>query len=140
MKIIKQRERKSVTYQELRFFNSDGECVAGYPYVAGEGVIPTKETNDCCGIFRDMFPKKCQTTEKECEWWPYYLKYKNNDNYTSEVVTETYSYTEPAEGRCSCGNIVHLTAQHLGACQCSKCGTWYNLFGQQLVAPEYWED
>jgi hypothetical protein len=24
--------------------------------------------------------------------------------------------------------------------RCEKCGQWYNLFGQALVDPEYWED
>lgn len=28
----------------------------------------------------------------------------------------------------------------MGACQCPKCGKWYNIFGQALLDPEFWED
>ena len=49
-------------------------------------------------------------------------------------------YTEPAKGECSCGNLVELWNQYHGACQCERCGRWYNLFGQELIPPEYWED
>jgi hypothetical protein len=28
----------------------------------------------------------------------------------------------------------------MGACQCENCGQWYNIFGQELIDPEYWED
>ena len=45
-----------------------------------------------------------------------------------------------AHGTCSCGHEVELWDQYMGACQCEKCGRWYNLFGQELVAPEYWEE
>ena len=54
--------------------------------------------------------------------------------------TYEQKYTEPAEGKCSCGETVVLNDQYLGACQCPKCGQWYNLFGQALLDPEYWED
>ena len=49
-------------------------------------------------------------------------------------------YWEPAHGTCSCGNEVSLVNEYRGACQCSKCGRWYNLFGQMLKDPEYWEE
>lgn len=45
-----------------------------------------------------------------------------------------------AHGTCSCGNEVELWDQYIGACQCGKCGKWYNLFGQELVPPEHWEE
>lgn len=47
---------------------------------------------------------------------------------------------EPAQGKCSCGTIVELIDQYHGACQCHGCGQWYNIFGQKLVSPEYWQE
>ncbi|MCR4671950.1 MAG: hypothetical protein K5637_01770 [Lachnospiraceae bacterium] len=55
------------------------------------------------------------------------------------VVRKRY-YIEPAHGRCSCGEEVELNEQYRGACQCPGCGRWYNIFGQSLIDPEYWED
>jgi len=43
-----------------------------------------------------------------------------------------------AHGTCSCGREVELYNQYQGACQC-ECGQWYNLFGQELINPEFWE-
>ncbi len=57
----------------------------------------------------------------------------------AEVQKYVNDYTEPAHGTCSCGEEVELYDQYCGACQCPKCGQWYNLFGQSLVPPEYWE-
>lgn len=51
-----------------------------------------------------------------------------------------YHYTENAIGRCRCGEEFELYDQYQGACPCPKCGQWYNLFGQELVNPKYWED
>ena len=56
-----------------------------------------------------------------------------------QVVTYRNRYREPAHGTCSCGNEVELYDQYYGACQCWKCGKWYNLFGQELLPPEQWE-
>lgn len=58
----------------------------------------------------------------------------------NEFVKRKFTYTVPAVGTCSCGNTVTLENEYQGACQCDKCGQWYNLFGQELIPPEYWED
>lgn len=55
-------------------------------------------------------------------------------------VSREYNYTTPAIGECVCGNQMELTNEYMGACKCPKCGRWYNLFGQALLDPEYWED
>ena len=47
---------------------------------------------------------------------------------------------EPASGVCKCGERIYLTNQYLGACSCPNCGQWYNLFGQELLPPEKWEE
>ena len=57
----------------------------------------------------------------------------------AEFITDTRTYTEPAIGKCSCGAEVYLESQYLGAVQC-ECGKWYNVFGQELREPKYWED
>ena len=46
----------------------------------------------------------------------------------------------PARGTCVCGKRIDLVNQYMGACECSGCGRWYNLFGQRLKHPRYWED
>jgi hypothetical protein len=64
---------------------------------------------------------------------------------TDERLTEAefepreYSYINPAIGLCSCGKEVVLECDHAGAVRC-ECGRWYNLFGQELRDPEYWEE
>lgn len=58
----------------------------------------------------------------------------------NKVVKYTRSYREPAHGKCECGEIVILTNDYFGACQCPRCGQWYNLWGQELLPPERWED
>ena len=57
----------------------------------------------------------------------------------AELVTRKYTVTDNAVGRCVCGEEVELYDQYQGACSCPKCGQWYNLFGQELVEPKYWE-
>jgi len=51
-----------------------------------------------------------------------------------------HSYMEPASGTCSCGETVELVDEYMGACQCGKCGQWYNMFGQELLPPSMWEE
>lgn len=49
------------------------------------------------------------------------------------------TYREPAHGTCVCGEEVYLINEYMGACECPKCGRWYNLFGQELLPPDQWE-
>ena len=55
-----------------------------------------------------------------------------------EVVVRRREWKEPDRGTCICGETVTLENQYYGACQCPKCGRWYNLFGQSLLPPEQW--
>lgn len=41
-------------------------------------------------------------------------------------------------GECECGETVTLYNQYLGACECPKCGRWYNIWGQELNPPHTW--
>lgn len=56
----------------------------------------------------------------------------------NEVVKFTRHIKDDAHGTCSCGNEVYLHNEYHGACQCSECGQWYNLFGEELLPPEEW--
>lgn len=58
----------------------------------------------------------------------------------NEVVTRRWSYMQPAHGTCRCGENVQLTDDYMGACKCEKCGQWYNMYGDELIDPEYWEE
>lgn len=58
----------------------------------------------------------------------------------NKVIRHVRHFTENARGTCICGAEVELYDQYYGACECEKCGRWYNLFGQELVAPKYWEE
>lgn len=58
----------------------------------------------------------------------------------AEVEKNVWTYEEPGHGNCSCGEGVELWDQYMGACECPKCGKWYNLFGQELIHPKYWEE
>ena len=57
----------------------------------------------------------------------------------NKVIEQEYTVKDNAHGTCSCGNEVQLYDVYYGACQCDKCGKWYNLFGQELLSPEHWE-
>ena len=48
---------------------------------------------------------------------------------------------EPAVGKCEkCGAKVILVNHFLGACHCGNCGQWYNLWGQPLLSPQFWDN
>lgn len=55
----------------------------------------------------------------------------------NKVVRFTNRYREPAHGTCHCGEEVYLVDEYYGACQCPKCGQWYNTFGQMLRSPTF---
>lgn len=56
------------------------------------------------------------------------------------IVKNTYNYTEPAIGKCSCGCEMEMIDQYMGAFECDDCGQWYNLSGQALEPVEKWND
>lgn len=66
----------------------------------------------------------------------------NTDKFEYPGIVKTYKrrYREPTTGTCSCGETVELWDQYMGACECPRCGKWYNLFGQELLHPKYWEE
>lgn len=38
-------------------------------------------------------------------------------------------------GHCHCGREFDMYDQYLGTCECPNCGQWYNLMGQEVLAP-----
>lgn len=55
------------------------------------------------------------------------------------IRSRRYSWREPDRGTCACGRTVYLENQYMGACEC-ECGRWYNLFGQELLPPDQWQE
>ena len=37
-----------------------------------------------------------------------------------------------------CGEEFYLQDEYLGACECPRCGQWFNLFGQEVTNPSSW--
>lgn len=56
------------------------------------------------------------------------------------VVKHVSEYLVPGSGLCRCGERVSLIEQYMGACECPRCGQWYNIFGQELLPPDMWGD
>lgn len=55
------------------------------------------------------------------------------------IVTLEISGWQDAKAICECGKTILLYNAYHGACQCEHCGRWHNLFGQELLPPEYWD-
>ena len=65
--------------------------------------------------------------------------YHDGEYEDGYVKKNEFIFTEAAEGICPhCGRTVILTDDYLGATSC-ECGQWFNIYGQELVKPEYWE-
>ena len=118
MKIIREAEWKREAYYTIDF-DIDDTCGFTFPcdkYGNVEELNPSAEQN-----------------------YRYCLEHP--EKYRAPYVKKhIHEWREPPVGRCSCGEEVTLTNDYEGATQCPKCGQWYNLFGQALIDPEYWED
>ena len=120
------RERQVVTRVEhfISFTDADG---CGYNFDADEqgNIMFNPECEEC----------QRQNYEAAIEAGPEAFPVEFNEH-----VVRKFRYTEPAVGKCRCGEEFELVNQYQGACPCPKCGQWYNLFGQELINPEYWEE
>lgn len=75
---------------------------------------------------------------KNYEWC---LENKDEFPYDFNRVVETHhSWREPNTGTCHCGQHIELVNQYMGACECPKCGRWYNIWGQELNNPSTWSN
>ena len=125
LKIIRARTTRQVVEYYIEFTDAEG---AGFSF-------PT----DLSGkIIYDADPQVAQAQRENYE---FALAHKElyTEQY-NEFVPRKYTVVDNAIGLCRCKSKVELYDQYLGACQCQKCGRWYNLYGQELLDPQYWED
>ena len=125
LKIIRERSAHTEVEHYIEFTDEDG---AGFSFPA-----------DLSGkIIYDSDPEIAQAQRDN---YNYAMSHKERfTRQYNEFVTRKYNVIDNAVGRCVCGEEVELYDQYQGACSCPKCGQWYNLFGQSLVDPEYWDD
>ena len=117
---VNRKPAEYITYH-IEFTDETGN--SGYSFDADENGNP---------IFA------CEAAEKN---------YNYAINHPEEFPTEynkftrrVTHYTENAHGTCICGQEVELYDSYMGACECHNCGRWYNLFGQEILNPKYWEE
>lgn len=116
LQIIKEKERIEEIYYTYDFDRGDG---SGFTFPCDEqGNIKLNENNTESYKF-------CMDNLKDFSW--------------KGVRRHKCNYTEPAIAKCECGEEFELINQYMGACECPNCGQWYNLFGQELNSPQYWE-
>ena len=71
----------------------------------------------------------------------YYACLADKDTYDRWFEEREVRVVDYAVGKCKCGHEVELADEAwMGAVQCEKCGKWYNIYGQELVDPKYWEE
>ena len=120
LKIIKERTPETITEYTIEFIYKD-DSNAGFAFPA----LPNGDPDF------DKMPKEAILNYNNC---------LNDDRLDGpKFKVEKREYMAPAVGKCSCGRDVILDAGYMGAVQC-ECGRWYNLFGQELKDPRYWEE
>lgn len=119
--IIRPERKLEVTYG-LRFFVDAGGG-AEFPCDVNGNVLFDKMTEAAIENY-----KRCLAKPEK-----YTYSYNEVHTYRRWVKDEPY-------GTCHCGDRVYLINEYMGACQCPRCGQWYNLFGEELLPPKDWED
>ena len=117
--IIRPDSRLEVTYG-LRFFVEPGGGFE-FPCDADGNVLFDKMTECAANNY-----KYCM---EHPEKYPYC--YNVVHKYSRWIKDTSY-------GTCHCGERVYLINEYMGACECPRCGQWYNLFGQELLSPNKW--
>ena len=67
-------------------------------------------------------------------------KHPDQFKRANQIKKVTCRYREEAHGTCDCGEKVYLVNEYYGACECDRCGKWYNLRGEEIQSPETWEE
>ena len=123
MEIIKER---SVRVEKEYYINFDckDDTSCGFIFPANPDESPAL----------DKMPEEAKMNYFACE--------ASTNKFNRWFEERDVKVVEPAIGRCACGSEVDLDADfsYHGAVRCEKCGQWYNIFGQKLVDPEYWEE
>ncbi len=126
LKIIRERNTYTKVEHYIEFTDEDG-CGFSFPCDSNGNIQ-----------FNDSDPELGRAQRDNYDY-----AMSNKERFTrqcAEFVTRRYTVTDNAVGRCRCGEEVELYDQYQGACPCPKCGQWYNIYGQELINPEYWED
>lgn len=126
LKIIKPRTTHTEVEYRIEFTDADG-CGFSFPCDQHGNVQFDDHDAELGRIQRDNYDAAMADKERFTKQY-------------AEFVTRRYTVTDNALGKCVCGETVELYNQYQGACSCPKCGQWYNLFGQELIDPEYWDD
>ena len=79
-------------------------------------------------------PEPAQNNYNHC------LEHPEEFIHYKRLSKDERSYRVPASGTCKCGNQIYLTGNYMGASECPHCGQWYNVFGQELLPPDQWEE
>lgn len=126
IKIIKEREKVAETHFRHDFHWED-DPNAGFTFSVDENgkLLPTNEA-------ATENYRLCLSGQMGKE-----RGFKIIDDGVRKI---TNTYTTNRIGLCTCGEEVELYDQYLAACECPKCGQWYNLSGQELKNPEHWGD
>lgn len=122
LEIIKER---TVRYEKEYYINFD-----------------RKDDPNCGFVFPAYFNDETPAFDKMTEEAKknYYACLADKDTYDRWFEEREVRVVDYAVGRCRCGAEVELIdGAWMGAVQCEKCGKWYNIYGQELVDPEYWE-
>jgi hypothetical protein len=120
LKIIKERTPETITEYYLEFYYKD-DPDAGFCF-------PAKANGE---INLDKMCPEAIENYRQC--------LMDGRLTEPELVVDKRTYMNPAVGKCICGVEVVLDSDYAGAVRC-ECGRWYNLFGQELRDPKYWEE
>lgn len=125
LKIIRERSTHTEVEHYIEFTDEEG---AGFSFPCdSNGNIQFSDNPELGRAQRDNYDYAMSNKERFTRQY-------------AEFVTRKYTVTDNAVGKCVCGETVELYNQYQGACSCPKCGQWYNLFGQELIDPEYWDN
>ncbi len=123
LKNFVQPERVKTVWYELNFWYKD-DPGAGFGF-------PCNERGE---ILADEMTKEAVENYEWC------MAHPERFGTFNHLSTRVDYYKPNAHGTCVCGEEVELYDQYMGACECPKCGRWYNLFGQSLLPPDQWEN
>lgn len=113
--IVYGRDSEEVTY-ELRFFYKKDRGNSGFAF-------PCDENGNILEMGKDAMVN-----------YETFLRNPEEFRIFNELTKVVRKYREPDYGTCYCGNRIYLGRDQ----QCSKCGKWYNAFGQELLPPDEW--
>lgn len=119
-KIIKERERITKTEYSLEFTDDDG---SGFSFP--------------CDVNGNVFADMADCAKENLR---YALDHPEKFTFYKKIRKRSWTYTEPAIAKCICEEEFELINEYEGACECPNCGRWYNMFGQELLNPKYWEE